>query len=166
MGRSNKNIKYRENLDRVYENQNIEKFICIIMNDGKKNKACSIVYYALDYLNNNINDEDIKGRSIKEVTIQRFDKIIENVSPLYEIVKRRVGGATYPVPTSVKARRSKRLGMQFLKDAIKKSASRTAREALANELLDAYYQKGIAIDLKSKLKEYVDSNMVYAHHNR
>lgn len=168
MARRNSNVVYRIKEDLLYKNEHIEKLINVIMRDGKKSVARKIVYGALHYLKENVKDltEEQKAKTSVELTVDHFMKALENVSPLYEVVRRRVGGATYPVPTSVKPKRSKRLAMQFLKKAIQNSSHRTTKEALAHEIYEAYYGRGGAVALKDSGKKNVDSNMVYAHYNR
>ena len=82
--------------DAVYNSTVVEKFICRMMIDGKKNVASKILYTALSTV----------GEKSGESPIDVFTKALDNVKPMVEVKSRRVGGSTYQVPTEIREPRS------------------------------------------------------------
>ncbi|MBQ3032810.1 MAG: 30S ribosomal protein S7, partial [Deferribacterales bacterium] len=128
--------KKREVLpDPIYRDVLVTKFINSLMYSGKKSVAEGIFYNTLDL---------IKSRGGEE-GIEVFKKAIENVKPILEVKSRRVGGATYQVPTEVRAARRQALSIRWLISAARGRKERTMIERLAGELMDAAANKGTSI---------------------
>src|SRR3990167_6815224 len=92
-----KKRNYTKNIeaDIKYDSVSIARFVNYIMRNGKKSVAQEIVYKALD----------AAAQKLKKEPIEVFDKAIENASPIYEVVSKRVGGANYQVPREVRSER-------------------------------------------------------------
>ena len=103
----------------------ITKFVNMIMRNGKKSVAESIMYNALERINTKVDSEPMDV----------LDKALENVSPMVEVKSRRVGGATYQVPVEVRATRRQTLAMRWLIDAARKRGEKSMQLKLAGELM-------------------------------
>ena len=140
-------------IDPRYKSTIIPKLINSIMLDGKKTIAEKIVYEAM---------EKIKSKS-EEEPINIFNEAINNIKPTVEVKSRRVGGATYQVPTEVKSKRSQTLALRWLIDASRKRKDKKMSDKIFNELYDAYQNKGSAIKKKEDTHKMAESNKAFAH---
>lgn len=139
--------------DLIYSNILVAKFINKVMQRGKKSVARKIVYQAF---------EEIKKKTKKE-PLEIFEKAIENVSPLVEVKSKRVGGATYQIPREVKGDRKQTLAMRWILNAAKSKKGKPMREKLAEELMEAAENKGIAIKKKENTHRMAEANRAFAH---
>ncbi len=139
--------------DPKFGDQQIAKFINMIMRSGKKSTAERIMYYALD---------NIAGKSSIE-PVDLMEKALENVRPMVEVKSRRVGGATYQVPVEVRASRRNTLAMRWLIDAAQKRGEKTMAQKLAGELLDASESKGSAVKKREDTHRMAEANKAFAH---
>jgi len=139
--------------DPKFGDQQIAKFINMIMRSGKKSTAERIMYYALD---------NIAGKSSME-PVELMEKALENVRPMVEVKSRRVGGATYQVPVEVRASRRNTLAMRWLIDAAQKRGEKTMAQKLAGELLDASESKGTAVKKREDTHRMAEANKAFAH---
>jgi small subunit ribosomal protein S7 len=139
--------------DPIYNSKVITKFINVIMLDGKKSVAQKIMYGAIANL-----DKKSDGKGIEV-----FEKAIENVKPLLEVRSRRVGGATYQVPTEVRAVRRQTLALRWLIDMARKRNERTMVDRLANEIFDASNEKGNSFKRKEDMHRMAEANKAFAH---
>ena len=140
-------------IDSRYKSTILPKLINSIMYDGKKTIAEKIVYDAL---------EKIKSKT-KDEPINIFNDAIKNVRPTVEVRARRVGGATYQVPTEVKSKRSQALALRWLIDASRKRKNKSMSDKIFNEIYDAYQNKGSAIKKKEDTHRMAESNKAFAH---
>ncbi|BAU24035.1 30S ribosomal protein S7 [Caldimicrobium thiodismutans] len=132
----------------------VAKFINNLMRDGKKNTARKIFYSALEIL---------RERSGGEEPLKIFETAVEKVKPLIETRSRRIGGANYQVPVEVRPDRQISLAIKWLINAARARSERTMVERLANELWDAYNEKGAAIKKREDTHRMAESNRVFAH---
>ncbi|MDD4179106.1 MAG: 30S ribosomal protein S7 [Candidatus Margulisbacteria bacterium] len=139
--------------DVVYKNVLVQKFINKMITMGKKSKAESLFYGAMD---------EIKKRLNKE-PMEVFEKAMSNACPLLEVKARRVGGATYQVPVEVSKDRSQAMAMQWLREAARERAGKSMAENLAGELIDAYNNTGAAIKNRENLHKTAEANKAFAH---
>ncbi|AEH22850.1 ribosomal protein S7 [Thermodesulfobacterium geofontis OPF15] len=133
----------------------VAKFINNLMKDGKKNIARKIFYEAL---------EKLREKSGGEDPLKIFEKAVENVKPLLETRTRRVGGANYQVPVEVRPERQISLAIKWIINAARSRHEKTMVERLANELWDAYNEKGAAIKKRDDTHKMAESNRVFAHY--
>ena len=121
--------------DPKFGSELLAKFVNILMVDGKKSTAESIVYSAL---------ETLAQRSGKS-ELEAFEVALENVRPTVEVKSRRVGGSTYQVPVEVRPVRRNALAMRWIVEAARKRGDKSMALRLANELSDAAENKGTAV---------------------
>lgn len=139
--------------DPKFGDEQIAKFINMIMRSGKKSTAERIMYYALNHVSSK--------SSVPPVEF--LEKALENVRPLVEVKSRRVGGATYQVPIEVRVSRRNTLAMRWLIDAAQKRGEKTMAEKLAGELLDASESKGSAVKKREDTHRMAEANKAFAH---
>ena len=131
----------------------IPKLINNLMYDGKKGIASKIVYDAI---------EKIKSKS-KDEPINVFNEAINNIKPTVEVRSRRVGGATYQVPMEVRPKRAQTLAMKWIVDSAIKRNEKTMRERIANEIIDAFNNKGNAVKKREETHKMADANRAFSH---
>lgn len=141
--------------DPKFGNETVAKFINMVMERGKKSVAERVVYGALDRLG-----EKVKG---EQEVLEVFEKALDNVRPVVEVKSRRVGGSTYQVPVEVRPVRRTALAMRWLVDAARKRGEKSMGMRLANELLDAYENKGTAIKKREDVHRMAEANKAFAH---
>ena len=139
--------------DAVYNSTVVEKFICRMMIDGKKNVASKILYTALSTV----------GEKSGESPIDVFTKALDNVKPMVEVKSRRVGGSTYQVPTEIREPRREALAMRWIIAAARARSGKSMAEKLSNELLDAYNSTGAAFKKKEDTHRMADANKAFTH---
>jgi len=132
----------------------VAKFINNLMRDGKKNKARKIFYSALEILREKSGGED---------PLKIFEAAVEKVKPLLETRSRRIGGANYQVPVEVRPERQISLAIKWIINAARSRPEKTMVERLANELWDAYNERGAAIKKRDDTHRMAESNRVFAH---
>ena len=139
--------------DPKFGDQQIAKFINMIMRNGKKSTAERIMYHALDNI--------AQKTSIESVEL--MERALENVRPMVEVKSRRVGGATYQVPVEVRPSRRNTLAMRWLIEAAQKRGEKTMALKLAGELLDASENKGTAVKKREDTHRMAEANKAFAH---
>jgi small subunit ribosomal protein S7 len=139
--------------DPVYNNVTVSKFINQVMRKGKKTVAKKIVYGAFDI---------IKEKTKKE-PLEIFEKAISNASPLLEVRPKRIGGATYQVPVEVRGERRLTLAMRWITEAAKSKKGKPMEEKLAEELINAANNTGVAIKRKEDTHKMAEANRAFAH---
>jgi small subunit ribosomal protein S7 len=140
--------------DPVYNSTLVEKFICSMMWDGKKNTAQHIFYDSMDKIRERSGDEPLK----------LFKKAVENTKPLLEVKTRRVGGANYQVPVEVSQARRTSLAIRWIIQNARSRAEKGMPEKLANELSDAANMRGGAIKKKDDVHRMAEANKAFAHY--
>ena len=152
MGRKKK-TKREISPDPIYDNVTVAKFVNQIMRKGKKTIARKILYGAFKI---------IKEKTKKE-PIEVFDLALQNASPLLEVKPKRIGGATYQVPREVRGDRRLTLAMRWIIKATKSRKGKPMREKLADELIEAAENKGVAIKKKEDTHRMAEANRAFAH---
>jgi len=140
--------------DPKYKNVLVAKLINIVMERGKKSIAESLVYGAFDIL------REKTGKEPLEV----YKQALENSRPLLETKSRRVGGATYQVPVSVRPDRGMSLAMRWMRTFARDKQGTPMREKLASEILDAYNKTGAAMKKREDTHKMAESNRAFAHY--
>ncbi|MDO8786240.1 MAG: 30S ribosomal protein S7 [Syntrophales bacterium] len=140
--------------DPKFKNRLVAKFINSLLKRGKKSISESIVYGALDIIE----------KKTKEQPLEVFEKAISNVKPVIEVKSRRVGGATYQVPTEVMSSRRVALAIRWVIIHAKERAEKTMKEKLAGELIDAANNRGAAIKKRESVHKMAEANKAFAHY--
>ena len=132
----------------------VAKLVNIVMERGKKSLAERIVYGALDVL---------KEKTGKE-PLEVFKRSLDNIRPLLETKSRRVGGATYQVPVSVRPERGSTLAMRWIRGFAKGRKGKPMSIKLAEELLDGFNKTGAAFKKREDVHKMAESNRAFAHY--
>ncbi len=140
--------------DPLYNSQLLSKFVNVVMKDGKKSTAERIMYDALETIRERTSDDPMKV----------FKKAVENVKPAVEVKSRRVGGSTYQVPIEVRPARKLALSMRWIIAAAKGRGEKTMNQRLANELMEAAENRGLAVKKKDDTHRMADANKAYSHY--
>ena len=132
----------------------ITKFMNNLMYDGKKSAAESIVYGALDRMQQRGGGDPL----------QMFHDALDNVKPNVEVKSRRVGGATYQVPIEVRTDRRQALAIRWVIEAARKRSEKTMVDRLSNELLDAAQNRGAAVKKREDTHRMAEANKAFSHY--
>ena len=148
------NVPKREILpDPVYNSVLVTKLINSIMLDGKKGVAQKVVYDAFNII------EEKTGKN----GLDAFTEAMNNIMPTLEVKARRVGGATYLVPSEVRAERRQTLGLRWLTLYARKRGEKTMKERLAGEIMDACNNTGASVKKREDTHKMAESNKAFAH---
>jgi small subunit ribosomal protein S7 len=132
----------------------LTKFMNSIMYEGKKSTAESIVYGALDKVQTKM------GRSSLDV----FHEALSNVRPNIEVRSRRVGGATYQVPTEVRSDRAQALSIRWLIGSARKRSEKTMVDKLSGEIMDAANNRGASVKKREDTHKMAEANRAFSHY--
>lgn len=148
-------VRRREVLpDPKYHDRTVAKFINSMIERGKKSTAEQILYGSFDL---------VTARA-KEDALGIFKRALDNVKPVVEVRSRRVGGATYQVPSEVRPNRRLSLGMRWLVQNARSRGEKSMAERLAGEILDAANGRGGAIKKKEDTHRMAEANKAFAHY--
>jgi small subunit ribosomal protein S7 len=142
--------------DPIYNNVELAKFINNVMTRGKKTTAQRICYNAFDIIKEESNREPLEV----------FQMALRNATPLVEVKPKRVGGATYQVPTELRPSRSEALAIRWLIRGARSRKGMPMRRGLANELLEASRGEGTAVRRKEELHRMAEANRAFVHYRR
>ena len=140
--------------DPKFGNQDVSKFINVIMQSGKKSVAERIVYGAFEHISSK------SGKDPLEV----FSAAVANIKPVVEGKSRRVGGANYQVPVEVRPSRRMALSMRWLREAARKRAEKSMAQRLAGELLEAAEGRGSAMKKREEVHRMAEANKAFSHY--
>ena len=129
--------------DPVFNEVKVTKFVNHLMYDGKKSIAFDIFYGALEVVKTKLPNEE---KSALEI----WKKALENVTPQVEVKSRRIGGATFQVPTEIRPDRKESISMKNLILYARKRAGRTMADKVAAEIVDGFNNQGGAFNVKKK----------------
>ncbi|SDL77724.1 30S ribosomal protein S7 [Siphonobacter aquaeclarae] len=131
----------------------VTKFVNNLMYEGKKSTAYNIFYGALELVENRT----------KENALETFKKALNNVMPAVEVKSRRVGGATFQVPTEVRPDRKQSVGMKWLIKYARGRNEKTMVERLAGEIIAAAKGEGAAVKKKDDTHRMAEANKAFSH---
>jgi small subunit ribosomal protein S7 len=155
MSRRHSAVKRQIMPDSKYNSVSLSKFINVLMRDGKRSISESIVYGALEKLEQKIEEKN---------GVEIFRTSIKNVEPMLEVKSRRVGGSTYQIPVEVREERRLALAIRWIIIAARSRNEKSMVDNLAAELHDAFNQRGSAIKKKDDTHRMADANKAFAHY--
>ncbi len=154
MARRRRAEKRKITPDSRFKNVELAQFINKVMLNGKKTTSQRIVYSALDQA----------SEEARRPGIEVFEMAIRNTMPMVEVKSRRVGGATYQVPTEVRAERRLALAMRWIITAARSRSGRPMADRLSAELLEASRGQGAAVRRREDLYRMAEANRAFAHY--
>ncbi|MCT4582535.1 MAG: 30S ribosomal protein S7 [Flavobacteriales bacterium] len=140
--------------DPKFNDVQVTKFVNNLMLDGKKSVAFKIFYDAIDIL-----DE----RSEENEGLEIWKKALVNVTPGVEVRSRRVGGATYQIPSPVRDSRKHSLAMKWLIGFARKRNEKSMSQKLAAEISAAAKEEGAAFKKKEDMHRMAEANKAFSH---
>jgi len=140
--------------DPIYNSPLVTKFINTVMTGGKRSTAERILYKSFDIIKEKTSDDPLKV----------FKKAIDNVKPCLEVKSRRVGGSNYQVPVEVRPERATSLAMRWLSQYARLRPGKSARERLADEIIDAANERGEAVKKREDTHRMAEANKAFSHY--
>lgn len=140
----------------MYRNVELSRFINCVMQRGKKTTAQRIIYDAFDLIREQSNREPLEV----------FQQAMRNATPAVEVRPKRVGGATYQVPTELRPSRSEALAIRWLIRGARSRKGIPMRRGLADELMEAARGEGSAVRRKDELHRMAEANRAFVHYRR
>ena len=142
--------------DPVFGDQRVTKFVNHLMFDGKKSISFDIFYTALDKVKNKLPNEQ---RSPLEIWKQALD----NITPLVEVKSRRIGGATFQVPTEIRPDRKESISMKNMISYSRKRGGKSMADKLSAEIVDAFNNQGGSFKRKEDMHRMAEANRAFAY---
>ena len=142
--------------DPVFNDVMVTKFVNHLMFDGKKSIAFDIFYDALNSAKTKLPNEE-------KTSLDIWKKALENITPQVEVKSRRVGGATFQVPTEIRPDRKESISMKNLIQYARKRGGKSMADKLAAEVVDAFNQQGGAFKRKEDMHRMAEANRAFAH---
>lgn len=142
--------------DPKFNDTQVTQFVNNMMLDGKKSTAFKIFYDAMDRIADKAEKE---GKPALEI----FKKALENITPSVEVKSRRVGGATFQVPTEIRPARKMSISMKNMILFARKRSGKSMAEKLAAEIVAAYNMEGAAFKKKEDMHKMAEANRAFAH---
>ncbi len=133
----------------------VTKFVNNIMLQGKKSIAFKIFYDAMDIVASKIGED--------ENALDVWKKALANVTPSVEVRSRRIGGATFQIPSEIRPGRKQSIGMKNLIGFARKRHEKTMGQKLAGEILAAYKEEGAAFKKKEDTHRMAEANKAFSH---
>lgn len=156
MSRKGNNKKRTVVVDPIYKNLLVSKLINKVMISGKKEIARGHIYKAFEIIE----------KKTKKDPLEVFLAAVDNIRPRVEVRSRRVGGATYQVPSLVRGKRQESLAIRWLVEAARgrsNSEFHTFAEKLATEIVDAYNRGGGAMAKREEIEKVAEANTAFSH---
>jgi len=154
MSRRRAAVKRDINPDAKFGDIVVAKFMNSMMLQGKKSVSEKIFYAALDKI------QEKSGKN----SLELFHEALANVKPALEVRSRRVGGATYQVPTEVRADRAQALAFRWIIGAARSRSEKTMIDRLSGELMDAANSRGSSVKKREDTHKMAEANRAFAHY--
>ena len=140
--------------DPRYTDPMITQFVNNLMWDGKKSTAFELFYNAMDLVSQRTSQDDVHGV---------WKKALNNVMPQVEVRSRRIGGATFQIPTEIRAKRKVSIGMKWLIKFARQRSGKGMADRLAAEIIAASKGEGAAVKRKEDMHKMAEANRAFAH---
>ena len=134
----------------------VSKFVNHLMYDGKKSISYDIFYNALEIVANKMQSEE-------KHALQIWKEALDKITPQVEVKSRRIGGATFQVPTEIRPDRKESICMKNMILYARKRGGKTMADKLAAEIQDAYNEQGGAYKRKEDMHRMAEANRAFAH---
>ena len=142
--------------DPVFNDQKVSKFVNHLMYDGKKSISYEIFYHALDNVKAKMANEEKDSLTI-------WKEALDKITPQVEVKSRRIGGATFQVPTEIRPDRKESISMKNMINFARKRSGKSMSDKLAAEIMDAFNNQGGAYKRKEDMHRMAEANRAFAH---
>lgn len=153
MSRRHRAEKREVHPDPRFNSVPLARFVNVVMLDGKRSVAEKVVYGALETAQS----------KLKQDPLEIFNTAMDNVKPSLEVRSRRVGGATYQVPSEVSPARQQALAMRWIVGAARGRKGRAMAAKLADEIVDAFNNRGSAVKKREDVHKMAEANRAFSH---
>jgi small subunit ribosomal protein S7 len=142
--------------DCKFNDSMVTRFVNNLMLEGKKSTAFTVFYDSMDLIEKKAKDAGVD-------TLEFWKKAIENVTPQVEVKSRRIGGATFQVPTEIRSDRKVAISMKNIILYARKRSGRNMAEKLSSEIIAAYNNEGGAFKRKEEIHRMAEANKAFSH---
>lgn len=142
--------------DPKYNDVRVTRFVNDMMWDGKKSTSFKIFYECMDIIGKKMKDSE-------ETPLEIWRKALDNITPSVEVKSRRIGGATFQVPTEIRADRKISVSHKWMLSFARKRAGKSMAEKLSAEILAAYNCEGAAFKKKEDTHRMAEANKAFSH---
>ena len=142
--------------DPVFGDVKVSKFVNHLMYDGTKNISYEIFYNALNIVGEKMKDQE-------KTDLEIWKAALDKITPQVEVKSRRIGGATFQVPTEIRPDRKESVSMKNMIGYARKRGGKTMADKLAAEIMDAYNEQGGAFKRKEDMHRMAEANRAFAH---
>lgn len=139
--------------DPKYKDALVTRFVNNLMLNGKKSLSYNTFYDAIAIVENRVGEDGL----------ETWKKALNNIMPSVEVKSRRVGGATFQVPTEVRPDRKISLGIKWMIRYAKARNEKTMVERLAGEIVAASKGEGSAVKKKDDTHRMAEANKAFSH---
>jgi small subunit ribosomal protein S7 len=139
--------------DPRFNDKLVTRFVNNIMWEGKKSVAFDIFYNSLEKV----------AKQTGEDGYEVWKRALSNVTPAVEVRSRRIGGATFQIPSEVRPDRKISLSMKWLIRYSRERNGRSMADKLANEIVAAANGEGAAFKKKEDTHRMAEANKAFAH---
>jgi small subunit ribosomal protein S7 len=140
----------------VFNDAKVTKFVNHLMYDGKKSISFEIFYNALNVVKE-------KMSSVEKEPLDIWKEALDKITPQVEVKSRRIGGATFQVPTEIRPDRKESVAMKNMINFARKRSGKSMSDKLAAEIMDAYNEQGGAFKRKEDMHRMAEANRAFAH---
>ena len=142
--------------DPVFNDAKVTKFVNHLLYDGKKSISFQIFYNSLDIVKE-------KMSSVEKEPLDIWKEALDKITPQVEVKSRRIGGATFQVPTEIRPDRKESVAMKNMINFARKRSGKSMAEKLAAEIMDAFNEQGGAFKRKEDMHRMAEANRAFAH---
>lgn len=139
--------------DPQYSEEMVTKFVNNLMLQGEKEKAFNIFYAAIDKVSEQTNENGLEV----------WKKALTNITPSVEVKSRRIGGATFQIPSEIRPARKQAIAMKNLIKYARNRHEKAISDRLASEIVSAYKEEGSAYKRKEETHRMADANKAFSH---
>jgi small subunit ribosomal protein S7 len=139
--------------DPKFNDKLVTRFVNSIMWQGKKSGAYTIFYNSLERIKKHTGED---GYEV-------WKKALANITPSVEVRSRRIGGATFQIPSEVRPDRKISLSMKWLIRYSRERNGKSMADKLANEIIAASKGEGAAFKKKEDTHRMAEANKAFAH---
>ncbi len=132
----------------------VTRFVNNLMYDGKKNKSYDVFYEAL---------EIVEKRTPDSNGLEVFKKALTNITPAVEVRSRRVGGATFQIPSEIRPERKVSMGIKWMILYARRRNEKSMAQKLAGEIIAGAKEEGAAFKKKEDVHKMADANKAFSH---
>ena len=142
--------------DPVFGDTRVTRFVNHLMYDGKKSTAFDIFYSALNTVKAKLPNEE-------KSSLEIWKSALENITPQIEVKSRRVGGATFQVPTEIRPDRKESVSMKNMIEYARKRGGKSMSDKLSAEIVDAFNNQGGSYKRKEDMHRMAEANRAFAY---